>query len=211
MPPIAEVVFGKNDPPVQSIDADDWLAAHPVAIDSYWNGELAPAGRHCEVRLIWTDEHFHVRFDLNQNEPLVLFDYPDTSKKRIGLWERDVCELFIGPSAIERRRYAEFEVAPTGEWLDLIVDWTKDEPRDWDFKSGMEVFSRIEESHVSMAMKIPWRAFGGPPAVGDVWYGNLFRQVGSGETRGYLTWSPTMTPDPQFHVPEKFGEFKFVK
>jgi hypothetical protein len=62
-----------------------------------------------------------------------------------------------------------------------------------------------------MAFKIPWKAFGGKPATGDVWLGNLYRAVGTGDTRGYLAWSPTMTKDPQFHVPEKFGEFVFVK
>jgi hypothetical protein len=58
-------------------------------------------------------------------------------------------------------------------------------------------------------MKVPWTAFGKKPESGDVWLGNLFRQVGSGETRGYLAWSPTMTRTPNFHVPEKFGEFVF--
>jgi hypothetical protein len=62
-----------------------------------------------------------------------------------------------------------------------------------------------------MAIKIPWAAFDRKPTAGDVWVGNIFRQVGFGETRGYLAWSPTMTPEPQFHVPEKFGEFVFAK
>jgi hypothetical protein len=127
------------------------------------------------------------------------------------LWERDVCELFVAPDTRNRRRYFEFEIAPTGEWLDLIVDWTKDEPRYWDYKSGMETFAKVEPGEVTMVMKIPWSAFGKKPEAGDVWLGNLFRQVGSGDTRGYLAWSPTMTKTPQFHEPEKFGEFVFRK
>jgi len=127
------------------------------------------------------------------------------------LWDRDVCELFLAPNKTEPRRYAEFEIAPTGEWLDLMVDWRNEEPRDWEYSSGMETAALIKKDRVVMAMKIPWKAFGKTPAAGDVWLGNLFRQVGSGKTRGYLAWSPTMTAEPQFHVPEKFGEFVFQK
>jgi hypothetical protein len=75
----------------------------------------------------------------------------------------------------------------------------------------MEPAARIEKDKVTMAFKIPWKAFGRKPSAGDVWLGNLYRAVGTGDTRGYLAWSPTMTKEPQFHVPEKFGEFVFVK
>ncbi len=161
--------------------------------------------------MLWSASALYVRFEAEQAEALVVNDNPELEKKTMRLWERDVCELFIAPDARNRRRYYEFEIAPTGEWLDLVVDWMKDEPRDWEYTSGMETFAKIEPGHVTMAMKIPWAAFGREPIVGDVWLGNLFRQVGSGETRGYLAWSPTMTKEPQFHVPEKFGEFVFVK
>ena len=29
-------------------------------------------------------------------------------------------------------------------------------------------------------------------------------------TRGYLAWRPTLTKSPNFHVPSKFGNFRFV-
>jgi hypothetical protein len=61
-----------------------------------------------------------------------------------------------------------------------------------------------------MALKVPWSAFGRKPRPGDVWLGNLFRCVGKDPNRGYLAWSPTLTKVPNFHVPERFGEFVFV-
>ena len=64
---------------------------------------------------------------------------------------------------------------------------------------------------IVMAIKVPWEAFGARPGIGDVWLGNLFRCVGTGSTRGYLAWQPTETETPNFHVPEKFGEFLFEK
>ncbi len=85
--------------------------------------------------------------------------------------------------------------------------------RETDFKydSGMKTAAKIGRNKILSAMKINWRAFGKTPTAGDVWRGNLFRCVGSGETRGYLVWLPAKTIEPNFHVPEAFGKFEFVK
>ena len=44
----------------------------------------------------------------------------------------------------------------------------------------------------------------------EQWRANLFRCVGSGDTRGYLAWQPTRTPEPAFHLPAAFGWLKFT-
>jgi hypothetical protein len=80
-----------------------------------------------------------------------------------------------------------------------------------EYSSGMLSAPRIEEGRVVTAIRIPWAAFGKRPAAGDVWLGNLFRCVGRDPDRGYLAWSPTFTERPNFHVPERFGEFEFVR
>jgi hypothetical protein len=207
----ATIAFCDRDFAIDDLAADEWQRAEPVQIALYWNGKTAPSGRSASARLLWSNTALYVRFDCRQDEPLFLNENPQTAAKTMRLWEHDVCELFLGPDKHEPRRYAEFEIAPTGEWLDLTVDWTKDEPRDWEYRSGMTAFSLIEADRVVMVMRIPWAAFDRRPDPGELWLGNLFRQVGSGETRGYLAWSPTMTDEPQFHAPEKFGEFVFVK
>ncbi len=188
-----------------------WDGASLVRVGTYWSGESVPEGRRFDVRMLWSDEHLYVRFDCEQGEPLTVSAEPVLNRKTMRLWDRDVCELFLAPDRDEPRRYAEFEIAPTGEWLDLMVDWRKKgEPRDWDFDSGMECWARIDDSEVAMAFRVPWdKGFGRRPEAGEVWLGNIFRQVGSGETRGYLAWVPTRTAEPQFHVPEAFGEFWF--
>ncbi len=162
--------------------------------------------------LMWSRSSICLRFESVQTGMPNASVSPDLNKKTIGLWERDVCEIFIAPDKDEPRRYFEFEVAPTGEWLDLAIDLTSGERvTDWEYSSGIEAAARIEDGNVAMAMKIPWEAFGRKPRPGDVWLGNIFRCVGEGETRGYLAWQPTMTEKPNFHVPEKFGEFHFIK
>lgn len=209
--PTTKIRHIDRDFPVAELDNSAWKSASDLKVATYWNGDNAPAGRQFEVRMLWSDTSLYVRFEATQAEPLVITDKPELKKKTMKLWERDVCELFLAPDKNEPRRYPEFEIAPTGEWLDLVVDWRNAEPRDWEYLSGMEPAARIGKDKVTMAFKIPWTAFGAKPSSGDVWLGNLYRAVGSGETRGYLAWSPTMTKDPQFHVPEKFGEFVFVK
>ena len=176
------------------------------------SGEKAPEGRHFRTRLLWSDTALYVRFEANQTEPLVVSEVPNLAMKTRGLWDRDVCEIFLAPNRGEYRKYFEFEIAPNGEWIDLGIHQKPDERiTDWDYASGMQSKSMIGKGKVWMAIKIEWKAFGKTPKAGDVWLGNLFRCVGKDPTRGYLAWSPTLTKEPSFHVPEKFGEFEFVK
>lgn len=198
------------DFPVYDLANNIWESADEAVVGRYWSSEAAPHGRHVRVKMLWSEMALYIRFDANQAEPLIVADKPDLTKKLVGLWERDVCEIFIATDASKPQRYYEFEAAPTGEWLDLIVDWTKDEPRDWEYQSGMQVHASVEKTTVTIVMKIPMTAFDRRPRPGDVWLGNIFRQLGSGDTRGYLAWQPTNTAEPSFHVPEKFGEFRFV-
>jgi len=180
-------------------------------VDLDWSGTIQ-ASRFFSFTGLWSNSSLYILFDCGQNEPIAVAADPVLDKKTIGLWERDVCEIFIAPDKNEPRKYFEFEVAPTGEWLDLAIDLTSGERvTDWDYNSGMEAAAKIADGRVLMAMKIPWKAFGRMPKAGDVWLGNIFRCVGEGETRGYLAWQPTMTEKPNFHVPEKFGEFHFIK
>ncbi len=189
-----------------------WQHSEEITVSNYWSGEMAPDGRHFTARLLWSDTAIYVRFDANQTEPLVVSDKPDIRSKTDGLWDRDVCEIFLAPDKSVRNKYFEFEIAPTGEWLDVGIEVTpKKRISDWSYRSHMESAARIENGRVVMAIKIPWSAFGKTPKAGDIWLGNLFRCVGKDPTRGYLAWKATKTKKPAFHVPAKFGEFVFVK
>jgi hypothetical protein len=192
------------------LDHPSWNDAPAVEITSYWSGESAPPYRHAEARLIWTNEAICVRFVCNQTEPLVVSSTPQINNKTIGLWDRDVCEIFLAPDENAPERYFEFEAAPTGEWIDLAVHTMPDKREtDWEFHSGMTTAARVEEDRVVIAMRIPWNGWGHKPQEGERWRVNLFRCVGSGATRGYLAWQPTHTPQPGFHVPEVFGRLLF--
>lgn len=182
-----------------------------TTIQSFWSGQNAPSCLHFSTSILWSGSALYVRFETGEEPSPVVSATPELLSKTIGLWERDVCEIFIAPDRNEPRKYFEFEVAPTREWLDLAIDITSGERvTDWEYNSGMVVAARIEDGRVTMAMKIPWEAFGKKPKAGEVWLGNIFRCVGNEPDRGYLAWRPTMTEKPNFHVPEAFGEFHFV-
>ncbi|HMS11237.1 MAG TPA: hypothetical protein PKE66_17240, partial [Pyrinomonadaceae bacterium] len=125
-----------------------------VTIHEYWSGESTPEGRHFSAQFFWSNQALNVRFNAEFREALVVSKEPQLRSKVIGLWERDVCEIFIAPDKNEPRKYFEFEVAPTGEWLDLAIDLTSDERvTDWEYNSGMKAAAKIEDGRVLMAMK----------------------------------------------------------
>lgn len=207
-----EIKYIENDFPIEELENRNWQIAESVKINKYWSGENAPPERHFETKILWSETAIYVRFEANQNGPLIVSETANLETKTHGLWGRDVCEIFLAPNREEFRRYFEFEIAPNGEWIDLGIHQMLDRREtDWEYSSGMQSKSVIEKDKILMAVKITWKAFGKIPKVGETWRGNLFRCVGAGETRGYLAWSPTFTDEPSFHVPEKFGEFEFVK
>ena len=192
------------------LDHADWGRVAEIPITHYWSGDPAPTGRHAEAQILWSDHSLCVRFVCRQTEPLVVSSNPQIETKSMGLWDRDVCELFLAHDPEQPNRYFEFEAAPTGEWIDLAleVDPGRRET-EWDFSSGMTTAARRGENEIIIAMRIPWSDWIHKPQPGARSRVNLFRCVGSGENRGYLAWQPTHTEHPQFHVPEAFGWLVF--
>ena len=191
-------------------DNDAWKKCERVMIAHQWSGDPAPVERHAEARICWSDEALHVRFLGNQHEPLVVSAEPRTDQKTLGLWDRDVCEIFVAPDPGDPSRYFEFEAAPTGEWVDLgIVLTAEGRHTDWDFKSAFKVFATVDGTQLRVGMTIPWSDSIPKPKPGDMWLVNLFRCVGPEAPDRYLAWRPTHTPEPAFHVPEAFGKLYF--
>lgn len=201
-----------NEISVKDLNASDWKGADRAEVATYWSGDEVPKGRRMFVRMAWSKTALYAFFEAVQSEELVVAEKPDLTKKAMNLWDRDVVEIFVAPDKNEPRKYFEFEAAPTGEWLDVALDSTSGtRVSDWEYASQMESAAKIVEGGIVVAMKIPWKALGKTPKAGDVWLGNILRCVGKDPDRGYLAWSPTMTEQPNFHVPARFGEFHFVK
>ena len=205
---VAVYIGGSLD--VADLNNEAWRHAESVSINRYWSGAPAPASRYAEARLLWSDKALHVRYVCNQAEPLIVGNEPQREKKTMGLWDRDVCEIFIAPDPDRVENYFELEAAPTGEWLDVAIEWTpRGRESDWEFHSHMITAAKIEADRVTITMRIPWSDSIPQPQPGDRWRINLFRCVGKDPGRGYVAWQPTMTPQPSFHVPQVFGWLLF--
>jgi hypothetical protein len=197
---------------ITDLEGAIWKKASSVDVTTYWSGEKAPKERRFRAWLMWSDEYLYVRFVAPHIEPPVVSLKPDLSKKTMGLWDRDVCEIFIAPDKNVPNKYFEFEIAPTGEWVDLGIEVKpKERLTDSKYSSNMQSSAREISGVTYAALKIPFASLGRRPKTGDIWLGNLFRCIGQDPGRGYLAWQPTKTPKPNFHVPSAFGDFRFVK
>lgn len=205
-----QALWVAGDISVSDLDNPHWQAATPIPIKQRWSGEDAAPEQHAEARIIWTDHALCVRFDCRQHTPPIVSAEPQLHKKTLGLWQRDVCEIFLAPNPAEPERYFEFEAAPSGEWVDLAIRFEgPTRTTDHSYHSGMTVSASISGQQLKVGTRIPWSESIPKPEKGERWRVNLFRCVGMGNER-YLAWLPTYTAEPNFHVPTVFGWLMFV-
>ena len=199
-----------GDISVTDLESPHWRAAAPISITQRWSGEAAAPEQAAEARIIWTDHALCVRFDCRQHTPPIVSTEPQLHEKTLGLWHRDVCEIFIAPNPAEPERYFEFEAAPSGEWVDLAIRFEGSRREtDYDYHSGMAVSASLAGERLMIGMRIPWSESIAKPAKDEQWRVNLFRCVGT-ESERYLAWRPTYSAEPNFHVPAVFGWLRFV-
>ena len=183
-----------------------WEKAFPLRFDHDWRGENPDPQRGTEVRLLWTPDMLCLRFHCNYRSITV---FPDARADgwRYELWDRDVAETFLQPDSSDPLIYREFEVSPSGLWIDLAVSHGKIEELHSGLRRRVAIDEKVRTWTAEMALpmkclttrfdpKTPWRA-------------NFFRIEGEAEPRFYSAWSPTHSSEPNFHVPAAFGTLVF--
>jgi alpha-galactosidase len=198
---------------VGSIDAEGfplasaWEAAPPICFSRDWQGLNSDPERATEVRALWTPDTLYLRFDARYRT-ITVFPDAEAHGRRDQLWDRDVCEVFLQSDSPGLGRYKEFEVAPNGFWIDLDI-----RPGEkCDLGSGLR--RRVESDETNKR----WRAVLALPMnslvlhfdPSAVWRVNFYRVEGPAEPRFYSAWQPTRTAQPNFHVPEAFGQLVFA-
>lgn len=185
-----------------------WNDLPSIKVESDWRGMLCETKRHFQFQTAWTKSFLSVRFITQRTEECVIGTNPNLDLKTLGLWDRDVCEIFIAPDISNPNKYFEFEIAPTGEWVDLEIDFDDDLRITNTEYEGNAVYETVSSNGFdTMMISIPWRSLGLNPEVGMKLKGNIFRCTGSDPNRGYLAYRPTMTDTPNFHTPQVFTEF----
>lgn len=185
----------------------NWARAAPQRFDADWQGKNADPARETEVRVLWTEKALHLRFRCKYRT-ITVFPDADPNGRRDQLWDRDVAEAFLQPDPMNTRRYMEFEISPTGQWIDL--DIASGERKD--LRSGLQRRVVLDESAKTWIaeLAIPMNCLTESFSPTATWKVNFYRVEGASEPRFYSAWRPTGTPMPNFHVPEAFGELVFV-
>jgi alpha-galactosidase len=185
----------------------DWARATPVSFDQDWQGKNADPQRRTEVRLLWTSEKFYVRFHCSYRS-IHVFDDAEASGRRDKLWERDVAEVFVQPDRFGTKHYKEFEVSPSGQWVDLEI--TPDGGRllsnELERVAAIDVAKKTWTAVIAIPMKTLTADFN----PNQPWRVNFFRCEGVEPDRAYLAWHPNDSPKPNFHVPESFAILQFA-
>jgi len=201
--------------PALSDDPKDWTTVATTRMDRDCARVMRYPKIATEIRGFWTDSSLYLLFKAPY-ESLNLWLPTTNDRPRPHLWDRDVVEIFLGDDWKNIRHYREFEIAPTGDWIDLAIDL--DHPaEDYSWRSGWQTKARIDRRARVWyaAARIPLRAISDQPvAAGTRWRMNLYRIDGQGADpqRHFLCWNPTCTiyRDPN-HVPEHFGTLVFTQ
>jgi hypothetical protein len=187
--------------------AAEWQSAPPVRFSEDWRGENRDPELETEVRVLWTNATLFLRFVCRYRE-LFVFSDSDANGRRDHLWDRDVAEAFLQPEPSPERCYKEFEIAPNGMWIDLDIS-----PSGLaDLKSGLIRSVHVDEQRQiwTAGTAIPMKAITNNFDSAAIWRANFYRVEGRVEPRHYMAWQPTHTPQPNFHVPQKFGTLRFA-
>jgi hypothetical protein len=196
-------------------DSPAWAHAASTWIAKDCTHQLDYPNLRTEVRGFWTDSDLNLLF-ISPYDELNLWLPADTSKDRLNLWDRDVVEFFLGDDWTDINRYREFEISPTGDWVDLAIDRNRNS-YDATWNSGWQRQGRIDEKHHMWyaAARVPLRSISEKQVTaGSRWRANLYRINGLGpdSKRQFMCWQPTCVAnrDPN-HVPEHFGTLVFTK
>jgi uncharacterized protein YgiM (DUF1202 family) len=179
-----------------------WADAPSSTFDTAWNG--THTGTSTTVRAAWSDDGLTMLWELDGAYLNVDASRP-VDEERTNLYEEDCVEMFLAPDPAERRRYFEIEVGPLGHFFDLLVD-RRNGTSDASWSSHPTIATKVDRDAHHVTIEAAFRA---PDVVAALRAGaklpvGLFRMEGR-SPRQYLAWSPTMTPKPNFHVPDAFG------
>lgn len=189
-----------------------WETAEAGCIDQQsLDGKVRPELA-TRVRALWSARFLYLAWECPFTK-LTVFPPPfdreraDLEKEGVSLWDRDVVEAFIGADPNDSRHYAEFEVAPTNERLDVRVDLPR---KDFGWSSGFESMVRVDNKAKvwTCEIRIPLKSAAKvAPAPGTHWRMNLFRCDRA--NRAGLAWRPVLRGS--FHTPDRFGVLEFAE
>ncbi|HTG43972.1 MAG TPA: carbohydrate-binding family 9-like protein, partial [Verrucomicrobiae bacterium] len=194
---------------VSDLSEESWGAAPHLRLEYGTSDGAAKPTSATLIRALYSAEALYLRYDAPYSE-LSQFEPARLNSERVGLWDRDVVEAFIGTDPKKEKVYYEFEVAPTNEKLDLVITpEIPDVEKRLEWESGWESFVKLDPQAKiwTTVMRIPLRALStNQPSSGTRWRVNFYRIDRA--NRAFLAWNPTL--NGTFHAPGRFGWLEFM-
>jgi uncharacterized protein (DUF362 family) len=179
----------------------DWPLKETKWLTRDWAGERLPPGLTTGIYVAKSATHFLVAMRAETlHRDVRPHDGPKNSGDTEALYKWDNFEFFFDPTPETPSEYYEIEVSREGEFLDLHIESGPGKVDvSWNSNAAIEV---LEEGGVWFAtLVLPLDKFADKTRLSA----NFFRTERYGKERIYAAWQPTLTPKPNFHVPERFG------
>jgi hypothetical protein len=203
--PVAKAARIRSDfEPDGALDEAVWDRAQPVWVEYGSLKHDVRAELATRVRVLYSDQFIYFGWE-SPFTKLTVFETPSPDRERLGLWDRDVVEVFIGSDWTNINRYAEYEVAPTNERLDVLLNLPAKE-FGWDGRAQSAVKVDRKRKVWTVEWRMPLEVLSpSKPVRGDRWRLNLYRCDRANDA--FLAWNPVLKSS--FHTPAKFGVLEF--
>lgn len=202
------------------LDDKAWASATVAELTHTWDSQTGLKHK-TAARLLWDDNNLYVAFDLEDSDITAQFTQRDDPTYR-----DDAAEIFVNPRPSQTTAYIGLEMNARAVFYDYVTVATAAGPRLF-FKrfnlEGVKVATVIngtlnargdQDRGWTVEAAIPWVNFeelSRKPSPGTVWTFNLNRWDGVEPNRRMTIWSDPVQNWPNPHVPERFGQMRFVE
>ncbi|MDB6032965.1 MAG: Amidohydrolase, partial [Verrucomicrobiales bacterium] len=204
LPKVVATHINRDFQPDGVLDEPEWQKSAPARVEYGSVKNDARPELATPVRVLYSDKFIYFGWECPFTK-VTVFDKPFTGPERMGLWEKDVVEVFIGSDLQKIGNYAEYEVAPNNEKLDVLCK-LPDKNFAWDGRCESAVKVDKKKKVFTVEMRFPITAISSTtPKAGDRWRMNMYRYDTA--SNAYLAWSVVLKGS--FHTPERFGVLQF--
>lgn len=202
------------------LDDKAWAAANVAELAVTWDSQTGPRQKTL-ARLLWDDNYLYVSYEVEDADITAQFTERDDPTYR-----DDAVEIFINPRPTQTTAYIGLEMNARAVLYDYLRVTTAPNSSQF-FKrfnlEGLRLATFLngtlnargdQDQGWSLEVAIPWvnfEEFARRPSPGTVWAFNLNRWDGIQPNRRMTIWSDPLIPRPDPHVPERFGEMRFVE
>lgn len=194
-------------------------ASPPAALQALWDYQTGPA-QGTAVRMLWTDEALFVGYEVEDADITAQYLERDDPT-----YMDDAVEIFLNPRPEQAALYYGLEMNARAVLYDYVMyamGQSRFALKRFDMQ-GVKVASHLRgtlnargdtDRGWSLEVSIPWANFtdmAPRPEVGTVWKANLNRWDGVPPDRRMSIWADPLQPRSNPHVPERFGDLRFVE